>query len=157
MKMLKNEAVVAELVRLAEANGGELQPAAVVEAARAEDSPLHSQFEWDDSAASASWRLHQARQLINVVVRYEKVADDKMVPCRVFVSLTTDRKEEGGGYRLTTDVLSDTGQRHQFLLDALNDLRRVQRKYADIKELAAVFAEVDNVEATMEESLRATA
>lgn len=155
MRTLKNEDVVNELVRLAEAHGGELQPAVVVDAARDNTSPLHSHFEWDDSAASAAWRLYQARQLINVVVRYETIGENKLIPVRVFVSLTPDRQQDGGGYRLVTRVMSDTAQRQQLLIDALAELRRVQAKYAELKELAEVFAAVDRV--AIEEPLVATA
>ena len=54
--------------------GGRLTPAQVVEAARDESSPLHTHFEWDDSAAAESFSIDQARRLIRsvqVVVTYE--------------------------------------------------------------------------------------
>ena len=152
--MLKDEKIVGELIRLAEQHAGELQPAVVVEAARDEASPLHSHFEWNDTAAAAAWRLQQARQLINVVVRYEDVAPGKSIPCRVFVSLMPDRQNEGGGYRLITSVMANDGRRLQLLADALAELRRVQAKYAGLKELADVFAAVDRVN---DQSLAATA
>lgn len=43
---------------------GLIQPAAVVEAARDPESPLHRYFEWDDSAAAHAYRLAQARKLV---------------------------------------------------------------------------------------------
>lgn len=40
---------------------------AVVEAARPEDSPIHAQFEWDDSAAAEQFRIAQARRLVRSI------------------------------------------------------------------------------------------
>lgn len=46
---------------------GEVSPSALVDAARPEDSPAHSGFEWDDSVAGEEYRLIQARQWIRKV------------------------------------------------------------------------------------------
>jgi hypothetical protein len=135
--VITNPEIVAELKRLAAANGGELQPRAIVEAARVDDSPLHRQFDWDDTEAAEKWRLHQARQLIRVIVAYEPVGDGKSVPCRVFVSLTPDREAESG-YRLTASVLADPDQRRQLLADARADMKRFTAKYQALAELADV-------------------
>jgi hypothetical protein len=134
-----------ELKRLAHEAGGILSASAVVEAARDEDSPLHDTFTWDDSEAASRWRLHQARTLIRASVSYEKVGGDATIVSRVFVSLTPDRAEDGGGYRLATTVLSDADQRRQLLADALRELKRIQEKFKHLTELAAVFAALDDV------------
>lgn len=140
-----NDRIARELRAIASANGGLLLPRDVVTAARNEDSPLHACFEWNDGDAAESWRLHQARQLIRVVVTYARTPDEK-VPYRVFVSLTPDRVE--GGYRLMADVLSDEARRLQLLDDAREDMRRFQAKYAALEELAEVFAAMAHVEAS---------
>lgn len=57
----------------------------------------------------------------------------------VFVSLTTDRKQEGGGYRVMTTVISDAEMRKRMLADAIAELRLFQQKYARLKELAGLF------------------
>lgn len=142
---MQNPIIVAELKRIAQSNGGVLQPSAVVNAARNTDSPLHSQFEWDDSKASEAWRLQQARQLIRVVVSYEPIGGGKTVPCRVFVSLTPDRELDNGGYRVTSSVLSDDNQRRQLLADAKADMKRFADKYRSLNELAEVFLAIDSV------------
>ena len=63
-----------ELARISDSQGGELTPAAVVEAATPEASPLHPAFTWDDSQAAVEYRLQQARHLIRSIeiVRVEK-------------------------------------------------------------------------------------
>lgn len=52
------------LADIAKRNNGRLEPSAVVDDARSEDSPLHELFEWDDSAAAERFREHQARNII---------------------------------------------------------------------------------------------
>lgn len=141
---IRESAIGNELKRLAELHGGELQPKVVVDAARNEDSPLHRSFDWNDSEAAEKWRLQQARMLIRAVVTFEQVGK-KTVPCRVFVSLTPDREENGAGYRLSTAVLSDTTYREQLLTDALAEMHRFKEKYRRLSELAKVFEAMDAI------------
>lgn len=142
---MQNPVIVAELKRIAASNGGILQPRAVIDAAREPESPLHSQFEWDDTKASESWRLHQARQLIRVVVAYEPVGDGKQIAHRVFVSLTPDREIDYGGYRVTSAVMSDETQRRQLLADAKVEMKRFADKYKSLNELAEVFKAMEPI------------
>lgn len=127
-----------ELERLAKENGGELRPEVVVLAAAEPSSPLHDSFEWNDTEAAEKWRLHQARNLIRAVVTYEQIGGQK-VACRVFASLTTDRKEDGAGYRLVATVVSDEEMKEQLFADALAEMQVFQAKYQRLQELAEVF------------------
>jgi hypothetical protein len=77
------------------------------------------------------------------VVQYEPVGDGKMVQHRVFVSLTPDRKEEGGGYRLVRAVMADEDQRRQLLLDARSEMKHFADKYRNLVELAKVIDAID--------------
>lgn len=115
---------------------GKLEPVAVVDAARAKTSPLHSCFTWDDSEAAEQFRLIEARKLIQVHVELLPGASDKSP---VWVSLTPDRNE-GGGYRPMVKVLSHADQRAILLADAMRELEYFRKKYGMLKELAAVFA-----------------
>lgn len=142
---MKNPIIVAELKRIAEENGGTLKPVDVVDAARPDDSPIHSQFEWDDDTAAEQWRLHQARNLINAVVISYPVGSREQVEHRVFVSLSTDRQKDAEGYRLMTDVMSDVGHRSQLLADAKRDMIGFKSRYRTLTELADVFAAIDHV------------
>lgn len=127
--------IVKELSRIAEKRGGILQPSHVVEAARPKSSPLHGQFEWDDSEAAHQFRLWQARQLISIAV---EVLPKSNTPERIWVSLKSDRAGKGG-YRPMMAVLSDKELRDQLLSDALSDLKLFQDKYSRLEELAGVF------------------
>lgn len=135
---MNNPIIITELKRIAAEHRGQLKPSDVVAAARSQDSPLHSQFQWDDTAAAHQWRLEQARQLIRVTVEFVGPKDDQTLT-RVFVSLTPDR-QEGRGYRTTAAVLSNSEYRAQLLVDAKEEMERFQTKYAGLKELAGVFA-----------------
>jgi len=134
--------VITELKRIAGEHDGILQPEIVVEEARPSASPLHSRFTWDNSEAAHQYRLWQARTLIRVTV--ETIAGIEGT-VDVFVSLTTDRGNEGGGYRVMTTVLSDRQLKAQMLVDALNELGVFERKYSRLKELAAVFKAIRKV------------
>jgi len=58
------ESAADRLRTLHEANGGNLEPEAVVEDARDKNSPLHSMFEWNDRKAAQIQRLDRAREII---------------------------------------------------------------------------------------------
>jgi len=137
--------ILLELERISAKRDGELLPEDVVEAARPPRSPLHSRFTWDDSEAAHQYRLWQARQLIRVKVSYLKVGDDE-IASRVFVSLSSDRCRDGGGYRTITSVMNNSVWRDQLLLDALEEMRRFKEKYATLKELAGVFEAMSSAE-----------
>lgn len=122
---------------------GLLNPQDVVEDARSENSVLHEEFEWDDGIAAEKHRLHQARQLINVMVTVIP-QDKKGQEVKAFVSLTNDRHKKGG-YRAMVDVLNDEDLRAQLLEDAYRDLQILQDKYSTLKELRDVFDSIKKV------------
>ena len=140
---MTNQVVIRELNRLAAENGGVLKPERVVASASANESPLHKYFEWDDTKAAAEHRIQQARELIRVVVQYQGPPSESVLT-RVFVSLTTDRRD--GGYRVMTDVMSDEVMRARLLRDALEEMRRFETKYAKLKELARVIEAIQSVQ-----------
>lgn len=134
---------ISELKELAEQNHGFLTPAAVVEAARAKDSALHSRFEWDDGAAADKYRLVQARIILAVAVEYIPADNNARVPTKVFVSLSTDRhRGDGGGYRTFVDVMNNESQRNQLLQDSLIAMENFREKYKQLSELRSVFSSI---------------
>lgn len=102
------------LTGIAKKNGGVLTIDSVLDEARDESSPLHKHFEWDDSVAAEAHRRYQARVLIQRC-RITLIKDEP-VEIRAFVSLQSDR-ETGGGYRLTTTVMSNDNMREALLHD----------------------------------------
>jgi hypothetical protein len=143
MKTAKQKQIAAELQRIAKAHQGILQPAIVVKEAANPKSPLHDYFEWADDEAAFQYRLWQARQLIRVVVNVVGPTDAPPQP--VWVSLEEDRLKDGGGYRMTVDVLSDPALRQQLLVQARKEMEQFAKKYRDLQELAEVFSAMRKV------------
>jgi hypothetical protein len=135
--MTKRDAVISELERIKNRHRGYLRPADVVREARAPKSPLHRHFDWSDTVAAHKWRLHQARNIIRVLVTFVGDGEDKQ-PMSVFVSLYSNRDKEHG-YLAMVDVLTDKDLRQQLLDDALKDMQVFQEKYAGLKELSELF------------------
>ena len=136
-----HDAVKAELERLKA--GGVIKPADVVSFARNEDTALHACFTWDDGEAAQQYRLLEARNILRVYVTTE-ASDTSSV--RAFVSLTTDRTKEGGGYRSIADVMSDDTLRERMLADAFAQFKTMQQRYKSLQQLSKVWEAVDAAE-----------
>ena len=59
-----SKSVTKRLREMSQENGGKLTPELLFEDARNPDSPLHPQFDWDDSTAAEKYRIQQARNLL---------------------------------------------------------------------------------------------
>ena len=132
------------LKEIAKRDGGLLRPAAVVDAARDEESPLHGAFEWDDGEAAQKYRLLQAQSLIrSFKVEIERNGQTHTVP--VFVGVSTDRTGEKSDnpYRLLEQVTKKPDLMKIAVQDALDQLDALRNKYAHLQELADVWAAVD--------------
>lgn len=137
----KTELYANELSKLCKDHNGLLHPKDVVESARSKDSILHDYFCWNNTEAGERYRLYQAQTLIQVTVTVLK-HHTKVI--RAFVSLTTDRGKNKGGYRTTVDVLNSIEMRNQLLEDALNELNTFKAKYGHLRELAEIFSAIDS-------------
>jgi hypothetical protein len=129
-----------ELKALADANGGLLTPAAVVERAENPKSALHGAFEWDDTEAARKYRLEQARQLIRVTVEVIRTPTEE-TKVTAFFALRGDRYEEGGYRHMPTLVKTQAG-REAILATALWELEAFRDKYAQLTEIAHVFSAI---------------
>ena len=132
-----------EAIRVA--NEGILRAQDVVDAARAEESPLHDWFEWDDSVAAENHRRQQARELIRVYVKVEKRDTPET---RAYVSLESDRRSPGGGYRSVSDVFTNPERRAELLTQALREASLWRTKYKALEELAGVFDAIEAAQQT---------
>ena len=119
------ELEVDELERLREENGGLLTVAAIVEAAKEEDSPLHRHFDWDDTHAAEKYREWQARALIQKCKITVEHRPDTVV--RAYVSVPSDRKE--GGYRSVQDVINDVDLKASILKEMRVRIAYWQKQY----------------------------
>lgn len=150
MRKLKDRAVIETLKQL-EAQKGILLPEDVVAAAKSKKSPLHDYFTWDDHRAAQEHRLQQARQLISITVEYIG-SESHGREQRVFVSLRQDRDQ--GGYRSLVSVMQSPNLRDSLLQDVLEEMAFFRGKFAELKELAVVFAAMNVAEKRLKRKTR---
>ena len=147
--------VVGEQFEAIEKRDGSLTKKAVVEAARPEDSPMHSLFEWDDAVAGELFRENQAGYYIRTLeVEIVPVGgkSGKAVTMRGFVNVApvAVNQPEGKGVFVNVERAIRTPDSYRAMLErAKNELRMFREKYRDVKELEPVMAVINQV--TMEE------
>lgn len=125
-----------------ESKNGDLTPPDVVEDARKETSPLHPNFEWDDSIAAHSYRLATARNLLGAIVRISMNDEPLAHPVRAFVNVNHGSNDRS--YMPVIIAMRDPEIREHVLRQALNELNRWKKKYSDYRELAAVIDVIEN-------------
>lgn len=130
-----------EQIRLANPDGLLVPEEALSWAERNPDSELHQQIEWDRDKAARLYQIEQVRHVIRVMVT--TVSEDR-VPQRFYVSLPSDR-EEGGGYRTLSSVMSDAQKRAELLASARQQMEFFTRRYRELDELAPVIEAMESV------------
>lgn len=113
------------------AEHGQLTPALIVETAEAEDHPLHSRFEWDDSVAGHKYRLSQAKQLIRVVK--ETYIDRQGNPddVRFFHAIP---REDGMVYEPLPEIIGDDLASKVLLSSMEREWRSLRKRYEKFSE-----------------------
>lgn len=157
-KLTVNELRGLELLKMKKALGlspkDVLKPEQVVKYARNKRKypALYTRFKWDDTEAAHQYRLVQARNLFKEVrFMIPPGSGKKTFPDVVFksvsnfVSLKSDQREPGGGYRETIAVLSDEDLREELLDQALDEIERWHTTYKALKELAPILESIDKV------------
>lgn len=122
---------------------GELTPEDVLADARHDNSPLHSFFEWDDTAAAHQHRLAQARGLIRSVVAIYVHDDKPATRQKAYVHIA---EPSAPHYRETSHAMSQKKTREIVLQRAWNEFQQWRRRYADLKEFAALFEAAEQTE-----------
>ena len=123
---------------------GEVTKEAFLEESRPEDSPTHGCFEWDDSVAAERFRLHQSQMcILDLVVRVEKVNEDKPRKAPAFINVSSEKKAR---YTDIEQALSKEDSRRIVLQNALKELETFREKYEGLVELTDVFAAIIEVE-----------
>lgn len=141
--------VKAELARLNAKHGG-LRPSVVVKAAEPKTSPLHSEFEWDDSKAGREYRLEQARKLIRVTVTVIEHGDGTTtVDPYIHVPATqAERMENGGGegvYLPMSVVVQDADAFSRALTALLTKLNAAKAAAEELRAAADSSKEPDRM------------
>lgn len=122
---------------------GELTPEDVLADARHDNSPLHSFFEWDNSAAAEQHRLGQARGLIRAVVAVYTRDDKPAIRQRAYIHVPEGRTSH---YREASHAMSQRSTREAILKQALAELQQWKRKYKDLQEFAALIDIIDRID-----------
>lgn len=147
---IKTEGIRSALLALYEARDGMLSARDVIDAARDPGSPLHDEFEWDDDVAAENYRLAQAGMLIRRV----KLTIIKAHPKTKKVTVEVTRqfqanpppaagKERERGFDTVESMLSDPTKRAALLAMVLKEMQSYRRRYAQLSELADVWAAID--------------
>lgn len=126
---------------LAQANGGVLTPAAVVEDAVDEASPLHSYLTWDDSEAAHKQRLSEARRLIRSV---RIIVHETHVTIRpVSWVRDPDLPSAQPGYVSTRSLVTDRDRARRAIEAELERVGLVLKRTRDLALTLDMEAEVD--------------
>lgn len=128
------------LEKLQKGRNDPLEPSTIVDAARAEDSPLHPHFEWDDSVAAEEFRSGQARELVRSLTVDVSRSNLETRPVRAFVNVSVG---EDRGYVTTQTAMSSIELRKQVIAKAWAELEAWRQRHAELVELARIFTMVD--------------
>ena len=122
-----SEPTVRELLSDIYDERGHLTPTDVVDAARAEDHPLHRRFTWDDGVAAERWRESEASYLIRTAKVSVHIVQDGKPRC---VSVRAFPNVAGEDY-LPLDIVMEHPDFEAALLEEMkSDIRELKRKYA---------------------------
>lgn len=148
---------VGEAFEKIEADTGSVTKEKLLDASRAEDSPTHGLFEWDDAIAGEKYRLEQARQAIaqlRVQVISEpaeesaisvKVTSEAPKTFRAYVSPDYYRgKSDTANFISTETALADPSHRQSIIRNALAEFERTRDKYSFLEELASLYEAIDH-------------
>ena len=144
----KKSKVNLEIDAIIKRNDGKITQDLIVKEANKKNTALHENFEkrglFDSQKAMKFAQLTYARILMRQYSVWVSVENREPVKVRALVSLTADRKGEGG-YRPIVNVMSENAMRRELLEDAKRELDAFKRKYAILSELAPVFEAIDQI------------
>ena len=147
LKMTKTKeqrnAIKAELELIA--RQGTLTPDAVVSAASNPSSALHSEFDWDDSAAATKWRLSQARDLISSI-RVEIISTEVAYSIPAYVRDPRRAPMEQGYVALS--VVMTNAQLTNGVLQ--QEFARVRAALHRARDLAAALEKQEQIDALID-------
>lgn len=124
-----------------------LTPKSVLDAARAENSFIHDEFEWDNDVAAEKYRLKQAQNMIlNVRVIVRETTDQEM---------RNEWKERGfvctpGGksvYVTLQSALNNDEWHKHLMKQAKDEMESFIAKYRRLDELSEVIKAMQDVQA----------
>lgn len=139
---------------LEQKKGGKITPKELVEAAKDVNSPLHCEFEWNDSVAAQKFRETQASYIIrSIEVEIVHIptsitnVEVKIVPAGMHgVRFYHALSNNGTGYENLYSINNDEWKRKKLLDNCLRDIRNLKNKYETLRdELPGFFKAIDDV------------
>ena len=134
---------VGEACEQLEKEYGACTPQRLLDYSRNPASPLHKEFDWDDTVAAEKWRLEQSRLLIAHVriVRSDDQNERGGYIERGFVSAPGRQH----AYVSMSTALSNEVYKNHLLEQAKRESMCFIAKYRKLKELAGVISEMEKV------------
>ena len=129
----------AEIERIGK-QSGKITPETVLEQSRGAEAVLHGCFDWDDASAAEKYRRDQAQGIITNLVTVTVHGAQTDTPVRVFVNIENE-------YKNIEEVSVNSDYAEEMLNSALKELVSFKQKYATLKALSGVFAQIDSLTA----------
>jgi hypothetical protein len=143
IKSVSAQVVGETLADLAERSGGRITPAAVVERAEPEDSPIHDAgFTWDDGEAAQKCREDEARLLMRsyvVIYEDEHGEEQEEIP---FVSVARPYDEDGPAYMPTRPAMQDPDLHWRIMTLARAQLEGWVARYRHLNDMGGLIGGV---------------
>lgn len=134
-------ATIEKELRALHSRDGVLTCEAVVDAARAKSSPLHSYFTWDDSRAAERYRLIEAGKLIATVrIEYRQKKAAQVVYAPAFIPTGTNKGKRQ--YYPVEEVTKNDFLREKALADARSEMEGTRARYSHLVDLLELSTEV---------------
>ena len=146
---LEKTETYADSIRALAKKHGKVTPKIVLNDAKRANSPLHSFFDWNDSAAAIKYRLQQAQDLIRSIrVTYTPYENETVkIRVREFVSVTPESKDTdekaASIYIPYTEAMKVESYRDQVMYQCKRDAESFRQKYRSLQEAAAIIEAMD--------------
>lgn len=120
----------------------------IVEIARNKNAESHKLFDWDDQSCARKYRLVQAHNImtalvVNIVGINKTQEETEMKPLTVRYAYSIDNGKPG--YTPIHEIMANPNDYNALLNKAKSELNAFKAKYAMLKELKAVFNEIDKL------------
>jgi len=130
---------------------GELKAGHVVAESKPTLAVLHPCFEWNDAKAATEFRLHQARNIINIVqvTTTAETGRKSTVPEFINVHAPTEEDSQARVYQPVEIAMNDPETRRGIMEACLNKLLMVRDNYRNLLEFNRVWAAIDELDAEL--------
>lgn len=136
---------VGQVIEKIEERDGHVTKESFLEESRPENSVTHGLFEWDDQKAAEKYRLVQSGKIINnLEVHVTTVDNPEPIQTKAVVSVSHEPLEKAR-YTSIEAAFSNANTREIVIENAKRELECFKCKYAGLKELADVFAAIDDL------------